>query len=1095
MKKLSLPMICSLSILVFATVLVTRENSAQSSPASTSKLDQAKKQAVSIDQADFTALPRAKSDATEAEQATARYKHAITQGKAKELQWSTQSLAYLESKLTPKSLPLVKKSITQVQLQLLPEEARVRLLDYANMVVEFPVISDLPHLCWSSNVSPPERQAFEAVRFQAIAEDSATNPQFIFQGARSWARTATNSTNTVGQPVTITWSFIPDGTTVPTLTSATSTSNLIAKLNSTYGASPNANDLTQAPWFSYFDDAFGYWEEVTGNRYIYAPNDDGVEINAFNSSGSLGNRGDVRIGGTALDGNSGVLAFNYFPDSGDMVIDTNDTANFSNNSTTIRRFKNVIAHEHGHGLGMNHVCPVNQTKLMEPFASTAFEGVQFDDTLTAHGLYGDPMERHGSNRNNNSIANAINIGTLSNTPYNSPDVSISNSSDTDFYRFSITQAGEVDITVTPTNVAGYLEGSQGSDGSCQVGTVYNPKNRQNLSFQLFAPNGTTILTSQNSSAIGLAEQVSNLPLATIGNYTLAISGGGENSSSGNNAQLYGFQLNFNSIPVSLAGSSYQIETESCSPANQVVDPNELISASIEVTNNGVATAQSASVTLTGPSNFSIVGSATQAIGSIPAGSTTKVTYSFRLAGTCGDLENLTFALNADTVSAVNYSVPVRLGKKFNILDENFDSTAVNALPSGFTNTTNNPTSNWFASATFATSPQHSVHSRGVDSVNSAYLTTTSFTAPSSNTNTLNFSHRYDIETTYDAGILEIQIEGGSWTEWKDAGGRLNGKDYDNVSIDTRFQSPVAGRTGVWSGAQNSFAETQAVFPALALGKSVRIRWHLASDNDISRAGWYIDDIKLNGGYQCCISATPIVNLSATDSSAEEYDTTNQAAMTISSQAPVNQNLAVAYTVSGSASSGTDFIALSGVATITASNSSVIIPIQAITDSLIEGPETVTLTLQNSVNYTLGSSPSASITIQDTPVDEWKQTHFGSSSVNVGDNDDFDGDGIANLIEYAFATNPNSPSVNPAGQLTLKNGKTVLSLEFTERTGLPDIRYIAETSTSLLANSWTQTGVTITEVSNNNGERKVSADVTIDAGQRFLRVRVLRTPAP
>ena len=38
----------------------------------------------------------------------------------------------------------------------------------------------------------------------------------------------------------------------------------------------------------------------------------------------------MRIGGVFIDGNSGVLAYNYFPDYGDMVLDTGD-GNFYDN--------------------------------------------------------------------------------------------------------------------------------------------------------------------------------------------------------------------------------------------------------------------------------------------------------------------------------------------------------------------------------------------------------------------------------------------------------------------------------------------------------------------------------------------------------------------------------------------------------------------------------------------------------------------------------------------------------------------------------------------------------------------------------------------
>ena len=69
-----------------------------------------------------------------------------------------------------------------------------------------------------------------------------------------------------------------------------------------------------------------------------------------------------------ITGNFGILAYNFFPNSGDMVIDVPDSFynNTSNNSLGLR---NTLAHEHGHGLGLSHVCPVNQTKLMEPFIS------------------------------------------------------------------------------------------------------------------------------------------------------------------------------------------------------------------------------------------------------------------------------------------------------------------------------------------------------------------------------------------------------------------------------------------------------------------------------------------------------------------------------------------------------------------------------------------------------------------------------------------------------------------------------------------------------------------------------------------------------
>ena len=46
-------------------------------------------------------------------------------------------------------------------------------------------------------------------------------------------------------------------------------------------------------------------------------------------------------------------------------LDSADAGYFAISSQNYRRFFNVLTHEHGHGLGIAHVCPINNTKLME----------------------------------------------------------------------------------------------------------------------------------------------------------------------------------------------------------------------------------------------------------------------------------------------------------------------------------------------------------------------------------------------------------------------------------------------------------------------------------------------------------------------------------------------------------------------------------------------------------------------------------------------------------------------------------------------------------------------------------------------------------
>ena len=119
--------------------------------------------------------------------------------------------------------------------------------------------------------------------------------------------------------------------------------NLRAWLAGLYGGSATGSPTNQ-PCVPIFQAVFDEYAAQTGVRYIYEDNDDGVRLNDFlNGQGVLGVRGDIRISGHALDGNSGVLAYNYFPDSGDMVIDTSDSF-FNITSNDSLRLFNVLVH-------------------------------------------------------------------------------------------------------------------------------------------------------------------------------------------------------------------------------------------------------------------------------------------------------------------------------------------------------------------------------------------------------------------------------------------------------------------------------------------------------------------------------------------------------------------------------------------------------------------------------------------------------------------------------------------------------------------------------------------------------------------------------
>ncbi|MGJ8653374.1 MAG: matrixin family metalloprotease [Opitutaceae bacterium] len=962
-----------------------------------------------------------------------------------------------------------------------------RLVRYTQVVISAPT-KDIVHLCWGHSTQAEIVSAFEAVRSLALTEgDENDGPLPVFQGSDRWTFTATDgSTGSEGTPITLTWSFVPDGTMIDNDEGSTLPNNLIATLNSTYGTSPSPGDYTQAPWFELFTDAFDSWAATTGNIYVYEPMDDGGTFPATGTnglSGSLGVRGDVRIAGVYIDGNSSTLAFNYFPNGGDMVIDTGDSSNFTNNEPTKFQFVNMLAHEHGHGLGLDHVCPDDETKLMEPFISTAYFGPQLDDVLTIHGIYGDLLERQGAIKNNDTTATAVDLGSQ-NSGYTSDKPSISNSNDIDLYKFEISSARQLNITVTPTNETAYLEGVQ--TGSCSGGTLFNPETRQDLIIRVLDTDGTTVLGSSNSTGIGQAEVLTNVQLLQTGqDYYVEITGGGENSGDANNAQLYELDIELVD-PSAVQVSKFTITNESCSPGNGTPDPDEFITGFVTIENIGSQNATGISVTLTGSSNLTIQGNATQNVGTLTPGQTVDATYTFSLSGACTDQESITFRADSSTGFVERFE-DFTLGTAPTIEVEDFDSTTVGQIPTGYSQSSVNPTANWSTTAANSDSTPNSVFSAGVDSVNSAF-----FTSPNLNDiaadSELRFDHSYNMEYFYDGGRLEISINGGSWTEWIATGGTFTQNGYD-ITIDSNFSSPIAGQDA-WSGNSFGFIRTIATFPPSSYGQPVSVRWHQANDNSTVNVGWWIDNIEIYRGPMCCESTLPTVSVTAPSPTIEEFTPSTTADFIITSDIAVSGDLDVTYTLSGDATSGSDFVALAGTATIPSSLSMVAIPVTAITDSEIEGDEILTLTLSPSIQYGI-ATPAASITIKDLPFDEFRDTNFGAATVNIADDEDFDFDSILNLIEYAFRLDPTAPAPLPFSLMVENSGGPTLELTYYEDTDLVDVNYIVETSSTLLPNSWTTSGVTITDGSTTNGLKTRTASIAIGSQPGFIRIRIER----
>ncbi len=117
------------------------------------------------------------------------------------------------------------------------------------------------------------------------------------------------------------------------------------------------------------------------------------------------------------------------------------------------------------------------------------------------------------------------------------------------------------------------------------------------------------------------------------------------------------------------------------------------------------------------------------------------------------------------------------------------------------------------------------------------------------------------------------------------------------------------------------------------------------------------------------SSTVLVSITATDDSAAEQGS-DPGTFRISRTGSTTSELQVVYTIatgSGQATSGDYTPALTSPATIAAGQSFVDLTITPVDDALIEGPETVTITLGDTGSYDVGTSGTATVTITDNDV--------------------------------------------------------------------------------------------------------------------------------
>lgn len=213
------------------------------------------------------------------------------------------------------------------------------------------------------------------------------------------------------------------------------------------------------------------------------------------------------------------------------------------------------------------------------------------------------------------------------------------------------------------------------------------------------------------------------------------------------------------------------------------------------------------------------------------------------SATCSFSENngqLTFALgnmapSASTVCSFQVQVNQMAGAGGVIaFMDNMESGGAN----NWTVSHGSGTIDWSLVTTYANSPTHSRFAQNPATITDQYLRSPLIPLPANAE--LSFRHYFDLENTYDGGVVEISTDG---TNWNDIGGSATKNGYTNP-IDTNFSNPLAGRLAfTGTGGAGTMINTLIDLSAYA-GQSVYLRFRVGTDDGVAATGWAIDDVQI-----------------------------------------------------------------------------------------------------------------------------------------------------------------------------------------------------------------------------------------------------------
>lgn len=202
-----------------------------------------------------------------------------------------------------------------------------------------------------------------------------------------------------------------------------------------------------------------------------------------------------------------------------------------------------------------------------------------------------------------------------------------------------------------------------------------------------------------------------------------------------------------------------------------------------------------------------------------------------------------------------------------IWSESFDGTVT-----GWTSQAATGTNPWNLVTTQNHSPPVSYFATAPASKSTTHLQSPAIEIPTNaSAMQLKFWHRFDLQATQDGGRLEFSLNGGAWFGIDDTNsGAVFASNGYNSTISNQGnpnnRSAFAGKSA-WSGNSGGFLETVVNLTDTVkyAGKSLQLRWSLATNGSIASPGWWVDSISLVGGGDLANQAPAITAPASSDS--------------------------------------------------------------------------------------------------------------------------------------------------------------------------------------------------------------------------------------